>query len=69
MTYSRDRAPSIVGSTLAAAPSQVTQTLVQTDATINNKVNIYVAGQGGILPPTVVAAINSGTRAQLQHAD
>lgn len=41
------------------ASTQVTQTLVQTDATINNKVNIYVAGQGGILPGSVLATINA----------
>jgi len=41
------------------ASTQVTQTLVQTDGTINNKVNIYVAGQGGILPGSVVAAVQS----------
>lgn len=41
------------------ASSQVTQTLIQTDTTINNKVNIYVAGQGGVLPGSVLATIQA----------
>lgn len=52
-------APSVIGQTLVQAPSQVTQTLVQTDGIVNNKVNIYVAGQGGILPGSVIAAIQA----------
>lgn len=38
---------------------QITQTLVQTDATINNRINIYVAGQGGILPGAIITAAQS----------
>lgn len=41
------------------ASTQVTQTLVQNDPTINNRVNIYVAGQGGILPGSQIASINA----------
>lgn len=39
--------------------TQITQTLVQTDGTVNNKINIYVAGQGGILPGSVISAAQS----------
>lgn len=41
------------------ASSQVTQTLIQNDATVNNQVNIYVAGQGGVLPSATAAAVQS----------
>ena len=37
--------------------SQVTQAIVLPDATINNKVNIIVAGPEGVLPPATVALI------------
>ncbi len=39
--------------------SQVTQVKVLTDTVINNQVNIVVAGPAGVLPPTVVASIQS----------
>jgi hypothetical protein len=39
--------------------SQVTQCIVQTDANINNKINIIVAGPGGVLPGATVAAIQT----------
>jgi hypothetical protein len=42
---------------------QTTQTLVQTDAKVNNKVNIYVAGQGGLLPGSEVARIQASLAA------
>jgi hypothetical protein len=37
------------------ASDQVTQTLVASDPTVNNKVLIYIAGQGGALPSPVIA--------------
>lgn len=39
--------------------SQVTQTKVVPDATINNKVNIIVAGPGGVLPGAVITALQA----------
>ena len=36
------------------ASSQVTQTLVVTDGTVNNRINIYIAGPAGQLPNAVV---------------
>ncbi len=45
--------------TTPSVGSQVTQVIVLTDAVINSKVNIIVAGPGGILPPSVIAAIQA----------
>lgn len=39
--------------------SQVTQVIVQPDANINNKLNIVIAGPGGVLPAGVVTAVQS----------
>lgn len=40
-----------------ATTSQVTQTVIQQDAVINNQVNIVVAGTAGILPGSVITAL------------
>lgn len=42
-----------------AASTQVTQTFVDTDPSINNRVRIYVAGQAGALPGSVIATVQS----------
>lgn len=42
-----------------AASAQVTQTYVDTDPAINNRVRIYVAGQAGSLPGSVVASVQT----------
>lgn len=39
--------------------AQVTQVFIAPDAIINNKINIIVAGPGGVLPPATVTAIQS----------
>lgn len=39
--------------------SQVTQCLPVVDAVINNKINIVVAGPGGVLPPPTIAIIQA----------
>jgi hypothetical protein len=41
------------------ASNQVTQTLIQADPVVNNQVNVYVGGQGGVLPAPTLAAIQS----------
>jgi hypothetical protein len=42
-----------------ATTSQVTQTAIVTDPIINNKVLVYIAGQGSILPASVLAAVQN----------
>lgn len=41
------------------ASSQVTQVYVATDPLLVNRVNIYIGGQGGVLPASVVAAVQA----------
>lgn len=48
---------------------QVTRTLVVTDGTINNKLRVYIAGQGGILPSSVVAQVQAGFAARNMITD
>lgn len=52
-----------------SASNQVTQTRVQTDGTINNKVYIVVAGQGGVLPAGVVSTVQSYVSARVTLTD
>lgn len=52
-----------------AASNQVTQTLVLTDGTVNNRISLYVAGQGGILPAGVLATVLAFTRARAIGTD
>jgi hypothetical protein len=52
-----------------AASTQVTQTLVATDATIPNQVNIVIAGQAGPLPTAVVNAVQGFFNAKQMITD
>jgi hypothetical protein len=58
-----------LATTTPAVGSQVTQCIVQNDATINNKVNIIVAGPGGVLPPATVSAIQTYINPRAATAD
>jgi hypothetical protein len=49
--------------------TQITQTRVQTDGTINNKVWIVIAGQGGVLPPAVVTAADAFVKKRVPITD
>jgi hypothetical protein len=49
--------------------TQITQTRVQTDGTINNKVWIVIAGQGGALPPAVVSAADAFVKKRVPITD
>ncbi len=51
------------------ASSQVTQTRVVTDGTINNKVFVIVAGQGGVLPPGVIIDVQEYVDARIHITD
>lgn len=42
-----------------SASDQVVHTLIETDATINGRVNVYVAGQGSALAPATLTALQS----------
>jgi hypothetical protein len=49
--------------------TQITQTRVQTDGTINNLVWIVVAGQGGVLPPAVVSDADAWVKKRVPLTD
>ncbi len=51
------------------ASTQVTQTKVITDGNINNKVNICIAGQAGVLPAGVVSAVQAYINARVGQTD
>jgi uncharacterized phage protein gp47/JayE len=59
----------LLATSTTSVGSQVTQVIVIPDGTINNKVNIIVAGPGGVLPPATVALVQAFITARSRGCD